>query len=178
LNHCAEQNTIKRFSINERETSLTQSRKRRPQGRLHAILKHGRPRDYHGPISGRFSFRSFLPMRYDMVRARFRQPNTRKIGFCGRAAIAQLPATAGGARRPVQRGDTILGISATALWGLGFTSLAAPSKLDAGEYYDHRGQDGLFANLDTVGSQLLADTPNRQGLQRDGWRPCGNRGGH
>ncbi len=57
----------------------------------------------------------------------------------------------------VQPGDTVLGISAVALWGLTFTSLAAPATFDPGVHH-HRWHDDLFASMDTVGAQLLADT--------------------
>src|SRR5207245_1887228 len=85
----------------------------------------------------------------------------------GSAETARRPATF----RPrlelledrIQLGDTILGLSAVALWGLRFTSLDGPVMLDPGAH-DHRWADGLYSSLDTEASQLLEDPGRSQAV--------------
>jgi hypothetical protein len=157
LNPHAEQDTIERFSI----MRVTRSRKRGHMGLHGRFWGVGVQRDYRGPISGRFSFRSFLLVRYDMVRSRFRQPmQGRSDSVDARRSRSFRPRLERLEDR-IQPGDTILGISAVALWGLGSPSLTAPRTLDP-EYHDHRWDNGVFANLGTVGPQRLADTGTDQ----------------
>src|SRR5438132_3071217 len=81
----------------------------------------------------------------------------------GSAETARRPATF----RPrlelledrIQLGDTVLGLSAVALWGIDFPSVAAPFVLDSAEH-DREWHHGLFSSLDAVAWLSLADSPN------------------
>src|SRR5207245_9922159 len=83
----------------------------------------------------------------------------------GSAETARRPATF----RPrlevledrIQLGDTILGLSAVALWGLDFPSGDAPLLRDAAER-DREWHPALFSGLDTLALLSLADGRNHE----------------
>ncbi len=95
-----------------------------------------------------------------MGRARLRRPgqgpsDSADTGQCLRTFRPRLELL----EERVQLGDTILGLSAVALWGLDFSSLDVPLALDSSG--DHvRWDGGLFSSPDAVASLSLADSRN------------------
>src|SRR5437899_2546611 len=61
----------------------------------------------------------------------------------------------------LQLGDTILGLSAVALWGLDVPSVDTAFVLDSGEH-ECDGHPGLFRDLDAVASLSLTDGRNHE----------------
>src|SRR5216683_1554479 len=59
----------------------------------------------------------------------------------------------------IQLGDTVLGLSVVALWGVDFPSVNAPFLLDSAEH-DRAWHHGIFSSLDAVASLSLADSRN------------------
>jgi hypothetical protein len=100
-----------------------------------------------------------------MVQAKRHQPLQGRVSLCGRPRLERL-------EDRIQLGDTLLGVSAVALWRLSFTSLATPLMLDPGEH-SYRWPDDLLASSYPVGSQLLADT----GTDQAGSGTVGDRAG-
>src|SRR5438105_4306206 len=81
----------------------------------------------------------------------------------GSAETARRPATF----RPrlelledrIQLGDTVLGLSAVALWGVDFPSVDTPFVLDSAKH-DRDWHHGIFSSLDAVPSLSLTDSRN------------------